>query len=199
MARSSIANPVLSSVQNHGNLRYILSQRIESLVGRLTEDDVRAALCEDDPNMLVTVLTAQVLDDEVTPPLARARARGIERRRQLIEDAGGTVSAAQLAAHEGVKAESIRRRIQRGALIALKDNRDYHIPTIQLDEEGRQLERLGPILTDLGDASPYRRLQWLMQPHTELEGQSPITVIRSGKRHPMLRPLARAFGEQGGG
>jgi hypothetical protein len=177
----------------------MLSQRIEAFVERLTEDEIQEALCEDDPNMLVTVLTAQVLDAEVASPLAKARARGIERRRQLIDKAGGTVPATQLAKCEGVKPESIRRRIQRGALIALKQHRGYHIPAIQLDEDGRQLERLGPVLVELGDASPYRRLQWLMDPHPELEGQSPIAIIRSGMRHPMLRPLARAFGEQGGG
>ncbi|MDN5849101.1 MAG: hypothetical protein L0H63_05605 [Nitrococcus sp.] len=187
------------NAENHDSLRHILLQRLEAIAVRLTEDEVRAALSQDDPNMLVTVLMAQILEDKATSPLAKARARGIERRRQIVEQAGGTVPLALLAEREGVKPESIRRRIQRGALIALQDRHGYHIPSIQLDEAGRQYERLGPVLTELRAASPYRRLEWLMQPHSELQGRSPMEIIRSGQSHPMLRPLARAFGEQGGG
>lgn len=189
----------LPDAKHHDGLRYMLSQRLEAIAVRLTEDEVREALSLDDPNMLVTALTAQVLEDEAASPLAKARARGIERRRQMVEQAGGTVPLAVVAKCEGVKPESIRRRIQRGALIALRDRNGYRIPSIQLDEGGCQYERLGPVLNDLTANSPYRRLQWLMQPHQELEQRSPIEIIRSGQSHPMLRPLAIAFGEQGGG
>lgn len=137
--------------------------------------------------------------NEAASPIAKARARGMERRRRILKQAGGTVPLKLMAEREGLKPESIRRRIQRGALIALRDRDGYHIPAIQLDDTGRQYEHLGPMLADLANASPYRQLQWLMQPHSELDGQSPIDIIRNGQDHPMLRPLARAFGEQGGG
>lgn len=73
------------NAENHGSLRHILSQRLEAIAVRLTEDEVRAALSQDDPNMLITVLMAQILEDNTASPLAKARARGIERRRQIVE------------------------------------------------------------------------------------------------------------------
>lgn len=188
-----------SGAGRHDDLWPLLTQRLEAIAAHLAKDDVCQALGQDDPNMLVTVLTAQILEDAAASPIAKARARGIERRRQVIGQAGGTVPLALVAEREGLKPESVRRRIQRGALIALRDRDGYHIPAIQLDNAGRQYRQLGPVLADLADASPYRRLQWLMQPHPELEGRSPIDIIRNGQDHPMLRPLARAFGEQGGG
>ncbi len=180
-------------------LRELLATRVGNFVRHMDVAAVRDALTKDDTQMLVSVLSAQVMANETSGAFAKARARGIERYRALLAEAGGTVSVQTLAANEGVKTDTIRRRINRGTLIAFHDAHGFHIPVIQLDEAGRRYAGLARVLAAMPEPAPAQRLRWLMQPHSELEDQTPIALIRAGRDHPMLLPLARAFGLQGGG
>ncbi len=108
-----------------------------------------------------------------------------ERRQRLI--------ARSLARHEaasrlGVSAQAVSDMLDRGALIGLKEGREWRIPAWQFDEESRT--GVLPGLRDLGSRFPggvVSLSRWIERENPDLDGVTPRAALRRGNVEGVLR------------
>lgn len=88
----------------------------------------------------------------------------------------------QLAARVGLKTrQSVHNWLRQGRVIGWRGaKRQYLFPADQIDERGRPLTGLEPILDHFGDG--YAAWVWLTTPLSALDGQKPLQLLRSGER-----------------
>jgi hypothetical protein len=106
----------------------------------LSEDSVvEAAAAPTDLAALVRALRSDELLEDLSraEPLAPAFIRGIEARRRLIEEHGGTLTAEQVAQMIGISRQGVEKRRQAGRLVALATGRHGHrYPVWQFSDSG---------------------------------------------------------------
>lgn len=108
-----------------------------------------------------------------------------ERRQHLI--------ARSLARHEtasrlGVSAQAVSDMLDRGALIGLKEGREWRIPEWQFDPESPT--GVLPSLRDLASrfpASVVALSRWIEREHPDLDGMTPRAALRRGNVEGVLR------------
>ena len=88
----------------------------------------------------------------------------------------------QLAARVGLKTrQSVHNWLRQRRVIGWRGaKRQYVFPADQLDERGRPLTGLEPILAHFGEG--YATWVWLTTPLPALDGQKPLQLLRSGER-----------------
>lgn len=114
-------------------------------------------------------------------PLAAAYARGAEQKAQLLKDCGGTLSVNEVATLLGVSRQAVDKRRREGKLIALPKGADFVYPAAQFDD-GAVVAGLPQLLAQLESAS-WVALQFLMAASKQLNGRSPLHVLKSGAEH----------------
>jgi hypothetical protein len=108
-----------------------------------------------------------------------------ERRQQLI--------ARSLARHEaagrlGVSAQAVSGMLDRGALIGLKDGREWRIPAWQFD--GESPTGVLPGLRDLASRFPgsvASLSRWIERENPDLDGMTPRAALQRGNVEGVLR------------
>lgn len=140
-----------------------------------------------------TVAMERMMDPN--DPLAAARARGIVARRQLIERAGGLLTAAEVAAQLGVDVAEVERQRAAGALLAVPVDGEWRFPACQLTKDG-VLPGLGRFLTAFRDAAAWTKLSVLLAPSCTHGGRSALTLLRVGEIG-AAAGIAGRYGEQG--
>jgi hypothetical protein len=128
-------------------------------------------------------------------PLAAARLRGLEVRLQILEQEGGTLSAAEVARELGLSRQAVdkRRRVRR--LLALPAGRRYAYPAWQLTDGG-VLDGFEPALRALNIDDPWSQAAFFLGPNIYLDGATPLAQLRRGRLASVLR-AAHAYGEHG--
>ena len=101
----------------------------------------------------------------------------------------------QLAARVGLKTrQSVHNWLRQRRVIGWRGaKRQYVFPADQLDERGRPVTGLEPILAHFGDG--YAAWVWLTTPLPALDGQKPLQLLRSGERD---RVMAAVQGDMQG-
>ncbi len=136
---------------------------------------------------------ASATDEEV---IARAQLRGLDARQQVLEAEGGTLSAEQMARrlHLTRQAVDLRRRNHR--LIGLPVGRHgYRYPAWQLGPAGIWPWVLQVIHT-LTPHDPWQQVFFLLSPHPDLEGETPLNALRAGRIDEVVA-LARTYATYG--
>jgi excisionase family DNA binding protein len=108
-----------------------------------------------------------------------------ERRQHLI--------ARSLARHEaasrlGVSAQAVSDMLDRGALVGLKEGREWRIPAWQFDEESPT--GVLPGLRDLGSRFPGSVVslsRWIERENPDLDGVTPRAALQRGNIEGVLR------------
>jgi hypothetical protein len=132
----------------------------------------------------------------MTDALDRARLRGAAARARLIEQEGGTLTAAEVARHLRVTPKAVRDRREAGRLLALDaDQRGYRYPAWQFVPEG-VLPGLEQVLAELHGLSPWTQLAFMLNGKGSLDGVSPLVALRAGHWRAAVE-AARRYGEQG--
>lgn len=92
----------------------------------------------------------------------------------------------QLAARVGLKTrQSVHNWLRQRRVIGwLGAKRQYLFPAGQIDERGRPLTGLEPILAHFGDG--YAAWAWLTTPLPALDGRKPLQLLRSGERDQVI-------------
>lgn len=127
-------------------------------------------------------------------PLAAAYARGIETKREIAAEAGGLLSASTVAELLGISRQAVEKRRQRGQLLGVPaPGRGHLYPAIQF-HDGRVIEGIEDVLTNLESDSPWTRLSFLVGRSASLGDKRVADALRAGDTRAVIQ-LARAFGE----
>src|SRR3954447_8254854 len=96
---------------------------LERLFARAPTAALRKVIDEASLAAVTGALSAAVAADPGADPLAGARARGIARRDELLERAGGALSPGAVAERTGMSRQSVNNWRRKGQLIALPRGR----------------------------------------------------------------------------
>ena len=88
-------------------------------------------------------------------PLADAIARGASIRERLIRDAGGLLTAPQMAAALGISRQAVDKRRRAGRLLAVRAGADWRYPAIQVNPDGTVPDTLATVLERMSNSSPW--------------------------------------------
>jgi hypothetical protein len=167
---------------------------------RMNEDSLMSALAAPtDLSALQAALDdpAFVVDDtKVIDPIAEARARGLERRKALLERCGGLWQASKVAEHLHVSRQAVVKRRTNGKLLAVDVGRNgYQYPACQFTERG-VVEGLDTALKALDYDDPWARLKFFLTPDSRLDDRTPMDALRAGDAE-AVGHVAAMTGEQG--
>ncbi len=130
------------------------------------------------------------------PALTAARIRGIEARQQILTAEGGTWNVDQAARHLHLTRQAVDHRRRAGKLLALPVGRHgYLYPAWQFAAEG-VLPGLEPVLKALDPHDAWGKAVFLLSPHPDLKGKTPVAALREGEARAVLE-VAEAFAEHG--
>jgi len=129
-------------------------------------------------------------------PLIRAKLRGIEHRKRIIEKLGGTLSAEQVSETIGISRQAVDKRRSQNQLIGLtQGKRGYAYPAFQF-EDGKAIDGLKEVLDALSGHDPWMQSIFFANENDRLNGSTPVEALRQGKAGAVVR-AAEAYGEQG--
>lgn len=177
-------------------------EELDPFFARVMNALARIAETQDPPKLTATDSTFDALilmlsepeilaEGQSRDPLAPARLRGLALQRQLLTDAGGTVSARELGAALGISRQAVDKRRKRGALIGLHlGRRGYAYPAWQVGLDG-----LAEVLAEMRDLSPWTQAAFMLAPNRWLAGESPLHTLQAGNCAGVLA-AARMYGEQ---
>ena len=151
-----------------------------------------------DFELLVNALFAATIKTEsIDPdPLIRAKLRGIEHRKRIIEKLGGTLSAEQVSETIGISRQAVDKRRGQNQLIGLtQGKRGYAYPAFQF-EDGKAIDGLKEVLDALSGHDPWMQSIFFANENDRLNGSTPVEALRQGKTGAVVR-AAEAYGEQG--
>lgn len=135
-------------------------ERILELVGPAAVSDALAAPSGfDSMSRLLDSLLQEHPEVVIGDPDVSPHLRLMKARRDLLERAGGTYDTAEAAELLGISPEGVRKRIQRGALLAYKSPAgEYRLPRAQFSAEG-VVPGLEKVLEAMHVESPWMRIQ----------------------------------------
>jgi hypothetical protein len=129
-------------------------------------------------------------------PLAAAKFRGLKRKKEILERAGGTFRSAEVAETIGISRQAVDKRRAANQLLALtQGKRGYVYPRFQF-EDGTTLPGLEEVLFQLKNLDPWMQLIFFATPNERLDGATPIEALGRDDSKLVLE-AARGYGEQG--
>jgi hypothetical protein len=159
----------------------------------------KAASAESDVAAVVATLEALVpgsgdaSDEDV---ITGAQLRGLEAREQVLQDEGGTLSVEQLARRLQLTRQAVDLRRRNHRLIGLPVGRHgYRYPVWQLGPHGIW-PWVPAVIQALAPHDAWQQIFFLLSPHPDLGGQTPLQVLRSGRTDDVLA-LARTYASYG--
>jgi len=172
----------LSSITNE-----LSSQSVEELTASPTDFE-----------LLVNALSAASIAAESSDgdPLIRAKLRGIEHRKRIIEKLGGSLSVEQVSELIGISRQAVDKRRSQNQLIGLtQGKRGYAYPAFQF-EDGKTLDGLKEVLNALSGHDPWMQSIFFANGNDRLNHRTPLDALRQGETEAVVR-AAEAYGEQG--
>jgi hypothetical protein len=175
------------------------TQAVESWSLRLSGRELALAVAEP-RNELVVLHALQrpeawagVLDHD---PLAAAKARGVEKQRDLLAAEGGAAGVDELASALHISRQAVDKRRRAGKLLALpRGGHRWVFPAWQV-ARGRTVPGLEEVLATLGGRDPWSQLIFFVTPDRLLDNRSPLQALRAGDLAAVVR-AAEGYGEQG--
>jgi hypothetical protein len=172
----------LSSITNE-----LSSQSVEELTASPTDFE-----------LLVNALSAASIAAESSDgdPLIRAKLRGIEHRKRIIEKLGGSLSVEQVSKLIGISRQAVDKRRSQNQVIGLtQGKRGYAYPAFQF-EDGKTLDGLKEVLNALSGHDPWMQSIFFANGNDRLNHRTPLDALRQGETEAVVR-AAEAYGEQG--
>jgi hypothetical protein len=128
-------------------------------------------------------------------PLAAAKARGEQTKRDILAAQGDMLDSAAVANRLQVSIAEVHTRRQSGLLLALpNDHRDFSFPSWQFAEH-TMIPGLEEVLKSMAVRSPWMRAQFFLSSDLRLNGQTPLAALLHGKID-AVRDAGAAYGEQ---
>ena len=122
--------------------------------------------------------------------VARALARGLAVRQQLVLDEGGSMSSEEAARAIGISKTAVIKRYQNGKLLGWRGERQgaIHFPVWQFEDD-RVLPGLTDVLEILGRdqrLDDWGKLLFFLQNKGRLAGRRPLDLLRERKLREVL-------------
>jgi hypothetical protein len=168
------------------------------------EDDLPASLIDEataaptDYLVALEVLTSSLETSQLVAedPFIAAKFRGLKRKKQMIETAGGALTSEEVAKVLGISRQGVDKRRGLNQLLALtQGRRGYSYPSFQFDED-RTISGLEDVLSELKQLDPWMQMVFFTSPNERLNGKTPIETLQKGFAKE-VRDVAVGYGEQG--
>src|SRR5215831_4134368 len=170
---------------------------IEELQGMDERKLAEAVQAPTDYSVLVSALTSDeaLATIRARDPLAGARLRGIDAKRQLLETEGGSLSSAEAAKLLKISRQAVDKRRREKRLLGVElGKKGYHYPTWQFG-----LRNLKDVVDALGDRDEWEKLNFFLNPSDLLDDRTPLDVLQAGKGEVTdVISAAASYGEHGG-
>ena len=112
-------------------------------------------------------------------PLVPALARNVEHRDQLLQRAGGVLSAEAAGKITGITRQAIDKRRRSKAILAVREGSDWKYPACQF-QNGEVLPGIAEVVRGLEGQGAWAILDFLLAPDGALDGRSPLEALRQG-------------------
>ncbi|MGO7210552.1 helix-turn-helix domain-containing protein [Rhizobium ruizarguesonis] len=119
-------------------------------------------------------------------PLVPALARNVEHRQNLVERAGGTMSAEDAGRMLGISRQAVDKRRRAGTLLAVREGSDWRYPFCQLDQ-GEVIGGISDVVRGFAAAGPWIALDFLLAADTALGGRTALQALRDCDREAVRR------------
>jgi hypothetical protein len=119
-------------------------------------------------------------------PLVPALARNVEHRQNLVERAGGTVSAEDAGRMLGISRQAVDKRRRAGTLLAVREGSDWRYPLCQFDQ-GEVIGGISDVVRGFAAAGPWIALDFLLAADTVLGGRTALQALSDGDREAVRR------------
>jgi hypothetical protein len=147
---------------------------VEELLRVLSAADVTTAAARISA-LLTEGLTAKAPATEAM----RAWLESARRKRELLAEAGGGLSAQEVAEIRDVSRQAVDRARREDRLLAVPLGAgNWRFPAMQFDENGNPLPGLETVLKAFRVEDPWMRLSELLAPDPELEDRSIFSALR---------------------
>lgn len=177
-------------------------QALNELATHLSDDAIGdATSLSSDFEVLAAALSAapDLEFDEIVSAELKAKLRGVEAKRKLLEADGGTASSSELGELLGLTRQAVDKRRRDNRLLAVQTGgRAYRYPVWQVDG-GETLFGLEEVLEALADHDAWMTLQFFLRENPRLGDERPLDLLRTedeGKFDEVLA-AARTYGVQG--
>jgi hypothetical protein len=129
-------------------------------------------------------------------PFVAAKFRGLRRKQQMLETAGGALTSEQTARVLGISRQAVDKRRASNQLLALtQGKRGYSYPSFQF-EDGKTITGLEEILAELRELDPWMQMVFFASPNERLDDKTPLEGLEKGLVSE-VKAAATGFGEQG--
>lgn len=199
--RKARAQPEPAGVKKPSLIRKIFFQRSLRAIEELqTLDERRLAEAVEAPtdfSVLVSALKSEetLANIRARDPLAGARVRGLEAKRKLLEDEGGSLTSAEAAKLLRVTRQAIDKRRKEGKLLGVELGRKgFRYPAWQFG-----LANFEPVLAALRDRDCWEQLTFFLNPNSRLGDRTPLEALQRGGGRDVEDVIRAAseYGEQG--
>jgi hypothetical protein len=145
--------------------------------------------------LLRALSSATAIEEAVeAEPLAKARLRGIERQRNLIQAGGGVYTASKVGEILNISRQAVDKRRREGRLLGLtQGRRGYAYPAWQF-EDGRTMQYLEDVLEILQKHDPWMQMAFFLNKNMRLQERSPFEALQLGQKEAVLE-AAISYGE----
>jgi hypothetical protein len=149
------------------------------------EQVVEALSASEGYEAVLPLIEDLVLEDARKSPMARARLRGIRKKREMLEAEGGSVGTAEAAEIlGGISKQAVDKRRERRTILALpRGGGEYAFPLWQFDEGTRDglVPGLTGVLRSFSVENPWMRAEFMLAPNARLGGKRPLDALRDGE------------------
>ena len=147
--------------------------------------------------LLRALASGEVLGDlRTVEPLAPAFIRGVEARRRLLDENGGTLTAQEVGDMLGITRQAVEKRRTARKLVALNTGRHgYRYPAWQFTSSG-SLRGLEEVLRVLAPHDEWMQVTFFVSRNPRLDEKTPIEMLQAGELRKVLN-AAQVYGEHG--
>lgn len=172
---------------------------LERVTAAASKDTLRAALASPTDIGGVAALLSDVaplgIDLSSVDPLAEAMARGALVKQELLQQAGGGLTASQVASGLDISRQAVDKRRSRGALLAVPTGSgEFLYPACQFTRDG-VIPGLEKVLGAFQVDNPWTQLAVLLARAPALKNKSVLNVLSEGDVNGAAAVVA-SFGEQ---
>lgn len=168
--------------------------RLRHIVDRLPVSVIEEGASLDDIDFLAKLEESVAAETATRGAMNRALERGRKARRKLFQSTE-MLSIEQAAEMLGIQPDSVRKKVSRNRLLALRMGAESLIPAFQI-REGEILPGVPEVVEALEGLGSMTKLDWFMTPHPNFDDQPPYRLLPVEKAR--VVQTARRFGSQGG-
>jgi hypothetical protein len=175
----------------------MLIREIAPLVHGIPSSELSSALSAADATTgaarIAALLSEQLAARAPMTRIMRAWLESAGRKRQILEESGGGLTAQQVAEARGISRQAVERARREERLLAVPvGSGNWRFPAVQFGHGGVPLPGLDKVLAAFRIKDPWVRLSELLAPDPELDNRSILSVLHEEGYGAVTRAVAAA-------